>query len=254
MNRQEEINRLWSDGAFNYNSIIREELHSFRVPAWQDFIQHQIQNRQGLSVLDAGCGPAFFSLILSELGHRVTAIDASVEMLKYAKENRELYNRDFSVLQMDCHQLALEDQSFDLVISRNLTHTLLDQEVVYREWKRILKPNGTVLIFDANWHLADTDEEVYRESMRRHKEGIERFGSDFSGNTFFDEKQLDMEFKRERHLLGNVIRPAWDIPILQRAGFDKITIREDITGELWDEKEKLIYGNTPLFMIRCEIG
>ena len=53
------------------------------------------------------------------------------------------------------------------------------------------------------------------------------------------------------HPLGLLKRPDFDIGVLRGVGFDDVTYDRDITEELWDDKEKLIFGNTPMFMIRA---
>ena len=60
--------------------------------------------------------------------------------------------------------------------------------------------------------------------------------------------------EKARHRLGNLIRPDWDVCILQAVGFTDITFKRVITGPLWDDKEKLIYGHTPMFMIYARKG
>lgn len=203
-------------------------------------------------MLDCGCGPTFFTILLAQLGHHVTGIDAAPGMLERARRNIQEYGVTARILEMDCHSLELPDESFDLVLSRNLTQALRDPVAVYREWMRVLRPGGTLLIFDANWHLPYASEEMYRESMQREKKGIEVFGSDFSGNTVFDEKA---EFPEKRvpkqHPFGDRIRPDWDCGALCALGFGEVSYERDITEKLWDDKEKLIYGNTPMFMIRA---
>ena len=88
--------------------------------------------------------------------------------------------------------------------------------------------------------------------MEREKKAIEVFGSDFSGNTVFDENAEFAPGKRNTaHPLGDRVRPDWDAGVLTAVGFTDITWDRDITGELWDEKEKLVYGNTPMFMLRA---
>ena len=47
------------------------------------------------------------------------------------------------------------------------------------------------------------------------------------------------------------MRPDWDCGILRAVGFSDITYDRDITGPLWDDKEKLVYGNTPMFLLRA---
>lgn len=249
---QEKINRYWSEDAGVYERVIRDELDSFRPAAWTKKIEEQVGGRKGLKVLDCGCGPAFFTIILSRAGHDVTGIDAAEGMLRVAEKNLASLNVRATLLQMDCHELSFPDGSFDLVLSRNVTHTLRDHVRVYRQWQRVLKPGGVLLIFDANWHLPTVSESVLWETLLREKHCIEIYGSDFSGNTSFDEERSRSMYKNEkRYLPGDVRRPDWDCGILTALGFREISYERDVTGPLWDDKEKLIYGNTPMFMIRA---
>ena len=251
--QQREINEHWTNGSANYDRIIHDELSSFRVRGWQELIAAQVGGRKDLEVLDCGCGPAFFTIILSLAGYRVTGIDAAEGMLEKARKNVAEYGVDAGILEMDCHELAFPDESFDLVVSRNVTHALRDNAQVYAEWKRVLRPGGVLLIFDANWHLAHSSEEWFRQSMERERKCIEIFGSDFSGNTVFDEERARRSYERERrHRLGDLQRPDWDCGILAALGYRNIRWDRDITGPLWDDKEKLIYGHTPMFMLRAE--
>lgn len=249
---QEKINEYWSRDSENYDRIIHDELASFRVAGWQKLIGEQTGGEKPLRVLDCGCGPAFFTVILAKAGHAVTGIDGADGMLEKARRNVADSGVAADIQKMDCHQLAFADASFDLVVSRNVTHALRDHRRVYTEWLRVLKPGGVLLIFDANWHLPLAVPELMRESMERERLCIERFGSDFSGNTVFDEERSKRSYSRERrHLLGDLRRPDWDCGLLSGVGFDGISFQRDITEELWDEKEKLIYGHTPMFMVRA---
>lgn len=45
------------------------------------------------------------------------------------------------------------------------------------------------------------------------------------------------------------MRPEWDERILTGLGFTDVTYVRDITGPLWDDKEKLLFGATPMFMV-----
>ena len=250
---QEQINAHWTKGSENYDRIIHDELASFRMEGWQKLIAAQVDGRTGLEVLDCGCGPAFFTILLSKAGYHVTGIDAAEGMLEKARRNVAEYGVDARILEMDCHRLDFPAGSFDLVVSRNVTHALRDHVQVYSEWRRVLKPGGILLIFDANWHLAVASEEWIRESVRREKECIRVYGSDFSGNTTFDEDRARRAYESEdHHRLGDLQRPDWDCGILQALGFQNITYDRDITGPLWDDKEKLIYGHTPMFLLRAE--
>ena len=54
--------------------------------------------------------------------------------------------------QMDASHLAFADETFDAVVSRNLTWNLEDPEQAYKEWMRVLKKGGILLNYDANWY------------------------------------------------------------------------------------------------------
>ena len=59
-----------------------------------------------------------------------------------------------------------EDESFDVIISRNLTWNLPHPEMAYKEWLRVLKKGGKLLNFDANWYgylYDDKKREAHRE-------------------------------------------------------------------------------------------
>ena len=249
---QEKINAHWSEDSDNYDRIIHDELASFRAEAWMKRIREQTGGKTPLRVLDCGCGPGFFTILMARAGHRVTGIDGARGMLEKAGRNAAEQGVRAEILEMDCHELSFADDTFDLVISRNVTHALRDHRRVYAQWLRVLKPGGVLLIFDANWHLPQSSPALLRESLEREKRCIEVFGSDFSGNTVFDEERARLAYESERrHLLGDIRRPDWDVGLLQGLGFSEVTYERDITSELWDEKEKLIYGHTPMFMLRA---
>ena len=67
---------------------------------------------------------------------------------------------------MDAENPEYDDDTFDFVISRNLTWTLPDAQKAYKEWMRVLKKGGRLLNFDANWYHHLFDEEKRKESRR----------------------------------------------------------------------------------------
>lgn len=244
--KQRDIHRDWNKSAPNYDSIIHDELNSFRPDAWRRQILSHFPEGKTLNVLDVGCGPGFFSIILSQAGHRVTGIDGATEMLRRARINVEAFGADAEIMEMDAGHLDFPADSFDLILSRNVTHTFRDFPGIYGEWKRVLKPDGLLLIYDANWHLSATDPELRARYLRDWQECIKQFGSDFNGNT--DPSKVPTSEPR-RHRLGTLIRPDFDIGVLRAVGFSSILYQRDITEKLWDDKEKLLYGTTPMFEI-----
>ena len=69
-----------------------------------------------------------FSVLLAKMGHEVTAIDYTENMLTEARKNAEHYGVQVHFQQMDAQQLDFEDNSFDLVISRNVLWNLENPE------------------------------------------------------------------------------------------------------------------------------
>lgn len=87
----DRIADMWTDASDDYDRIVSRELRNPRdVYYWR----HELDTRLGdepRDVLDVGCGPGFFSIMLSRLGHRVTSLDASEGMLRAARRNLTWY-------------------------------------------------------------------------------------------------------------------------------------------------------------------
>ena len=72
---QEQINKDWTVRSDNYNNYVEEEFATDRPKKWLELIESQAPDSRPLRILDAGCGPGFFSVLLSKAGHQVTGID-----------------------------------------------------------------------------------------------------------------------------------------------------------------------------------
>lgn len=62
----------------------------------------------------------------------------------------------------DAQILPFADNTFDCVCSRNLVWNLEMPQTAYREWLRVLKPGGLLLIFDGNHYRYLFDERYAR--------------------------------------------------------------------------------------------
>lgn len=78
----EQIRQYWDSRSEGYRLQIEKELDGHHE---ETYLRYFSQIPQGSSVLDIGCGPGYFSLLLSSLGMKVTAADYSEKMLEQAK-------------------------------------------------------------------------------------------------------------------------------------------------------------------------
>ena len=143
---QEMINEDWTVRSDNYNNYVVEEFATDRPDKWIRLIEENAPHTKPLKALDCGCGPGFFSVLLSMHGHDVTGIDGSAGMLAHARENAAHFKVNPDIREGDFGNLPFAENTFDLVISRNVTHIIREHLKVYGEWLRVLKPGGVMLI------------------------------------------------------------------------------------------------------------
>jgi 2-polyprenyl-3-methyl-5-hydroxy-6-metoxy-1,4-benzoquinol methylase len=237
------IEEYWSQDAVNYGKIIEHELNSFRKTEWKTVFQRNFPQKTK-RILDLGCGPGFFSVLLAEMGFQVIGIDCAEGMLKAAKETAVTCDVEPLFLKMDCEKMDFPENSFDVIVSRNVTWTLRQPEKVYKECQRVLRPGGKLLVFDANWYLHLCDGKAASRVKKRYEKCLLQYG-----DVFESEEDLPMEFDPEELPLTSVYRPQWDVSVLQALGYVDVFAKENISETLWNAKEKLLYGESPLFFI-----
>jgi len=246
VNSQEKLIKNWTDSSINYSNTVKEELNCFKKQAWTDIILENAGKSTNLNILDVGTGPGFFTIIMSQAGNKVTAIDCTEAMINEAKSNAKDagITADFRV--SDGQNLEFADESFDLIISRNVTWTLIDAQKAYREWKRVLKSDGKIIIFDANWNIRLFNEEY----MKKYEEDQKEYAR------LFDEEPPqytpEMIDYRKSMPMCQRIRPQWDFNTLVELGYKKIYCETDIGDRIYDEKRKVINRSTPMFMLVIE--
>lgn len=97
-------------------------------------------------VLDAGCGSGLTACYLAKtIGCRIIGIDISPQMIEKASQRAEKegvsHLVEFRVA--DVTHLPFAENSFDWVLAESIT-VFLDKVKVYREFFRVLKPEGRV--------------------------------------------------------------------------------------------------------------
>ena len=96
--------------------------------------------RPGETLLELGIGTGLGALLFDKAGLKIIGIDSSPAMIERCR-GREL---PWKIL---CHDLTetpwpLESSSVDHVVTAGVTHFLRDQDAIFREVSRVLKPGG----------------------------------------------------------------------------------------------------------------
>lgn len=242
---KEAIKNYWEGEAELYGKHITQELYNDEFKnGWEKILKRVISENQELSALDIGTGPGFFAVLMCGMGVNVTAIDLTNNMIDVAKEIAKDSKAKLNFLTMDSHELDFSDGQFDLLICRNVTWTLDDPIKAYKEWYRVLKPGGKVVIFDANYNLRyfrPEIQEVFEENVKKAKEkGI------------FNEGHKDIEEgeRLARELfLSDKERPQWDLNEMLKIGFSEFYVDTKYNEEILTEKDRLYWGHAPSFMI-----
>ena len=248
----EEIAKYWSNQADGYSEINLEELDNEQRMVWLKLIEDHRPKGKSLNVLDIGCGPGFFSILMAEKGHHVTAIDYSDKMLENARKNAERYQAADKIYfqKMDAQKLSFEKESFDLVLSRNITWTLENPVQAYREWLRVLKSGGCFLNFDGNWRMHFYDPNLAR-LWEEDKKKLREMGYEVEN----DGHGKDQAGASLDHLpLSNKARPLWDVETLIALGCTDIKITTKLPEHIMNEYYTVLYTHMPMFMVRAQKG
>ena len=230
------VTGYWTKRAESFAEIRHDEIHSYKAGLWEKELKDMLPECKGLKILDVGCGTAFFEMVLAPLGHHITGIDLTPDMIEQGKallprhhaENAEL-------LIMDAENLDFPDNTFDAVISRNLTWNLPHPDQAYREWHRVLKPGGVLLNYDAEYakgfHKYDQHENCAHSSI---------------------DDSLIEECHNIYHMLSvsSLDRPEWDAQVLENIGFSGISTDLSAGDRLYGIKDKF-YMPDRMFCIRA---
>lgn len=246
----DEIKDYWEGEALAYSQGIESELNGPQRAAWRDLILSHAPDggRRPLAILDAGCGPGFFPVILGEAGHRVTGIDLTDHMVACAADRVQASGVAADLFQMDCQQLTFEDAVFDLVISRNITWTLSNPEQAYREWHRVLKPGGRILVFDACWYRHLFDEQLAAAYWKHDSHMREKYGRGIHQHA--DPERGDA--LAPALFMSDKIRPQWDLDCCIRIGFRSVFADLSITDRIWNDLNRELNRLTPAFLVGAE--
>ena len=234
--RKERIVNYWEKRSDSFLVQKRQELHSAMAERWMKEIRGQLPEGKKLRILDVGCGAGFFSILLAKEGYQVTGIDLTPDMIKNARllAEEEKVSCEFQV--MDAENPEFQEETFDVVISRNLTWTLPHVQHAYQEWIRVLKKGGILLNFDANYGITDFSNVADLPENHAH-------------NILGDDMMRECEEIKRQLPISSYSRPAWDLETLGALELKEFKLDLGISSRIYLVKDAF-YNPTPLFMLR----
>lgn len=134
--------------------------------------------REGMLVLDAGCGPGTITIGLARAvgpSGQAVGVDFEASQIERARStaaDQDVRNVEFEPC--DVHQLPYADDTFDAVFAHALVEHLARPEAALAELRRVLRPGGIVCLSSSDWsgakltpRTADVDEAIVAHCQLR---------------------------------------------------------------------------------------
>lgn len=163
------IYKLWSplyDTFFNRGIFLEARKSVFENQSF----------KEGQNVLFIGVGTGAELELINYSKLHITAIDYSPEMLHKAKT--KFSRSSIKFLEMDAQELSFKDETFDVVVGSLIISVVPDANRCFQEMIRVLKPNGTILLFD-KFAPMDRELSLFKKMIRPI---IAKFGTDIGVN------------------------------------------------------------------------
>jgi len=116
--------------------------------------------REGMTAIDYGCGPGFFTLdmaaLVGESGH-VIAADIQRGMLDIVAEKLRKNGLEKRVTPHLCTPDAKIAEKADFVLLFYMVHEVPDKAALFADLASILKPDGRILVVEPPFHVSKKD-------------------------------------------------------------------------------------------------
>lgn len=130
----------YDEGYYRY----RESTRDFREEA--KLLYELLRPEPGSSILEVGCGGGAFLAFLEQRGHRAVGVDILEEAVRLAEKAAPRS----AVLLAEASRLPFPDSEFDRLVSHHLVEHLTDSKEALREWRRVLRPGGIIVVCTPN--------------------------------------------------------------------------------------------------------
>jgi ubiquinone/menaquinone biosynthesis C-methylase UbiE len=123
---------------------------------------------EGMTVLDVGCGPGFFSIDMAQMvgkSGRVIASDLQEGMLQKVRDKIKGTELEKRITLHKCEENKIGvSEHVDFVLLFYMVHEIPHKEEFFNEIGTILRPNGQVLIVEPPFHVSKS---ALEETVRK---------------------------------------------------------------------------------------
>lgn len=115
---------------------------------------------EGMTVLDVGCGPGFFSIDIAQMvgnSGRVIAADLQEGMLQKIRDKIKGTELEHTISLHKCEENKIGvSEHVDFILLFYMVHEVPSVEVFFSEIESILKPEGRVFIVEPPFHVSQS--------------------------------------------------------------------------------------------------
>jgi ubiquinone/menaquinone biosynthesis C-methylase UbiE len=133
---------------------------------------------KGMTVIDFGCGPGYFTTGLADLvgdGGKVIAVDLQQAMLDKVVSKIKGTDLEKRITLFNCKEdkIGITEKA-DFILAFWMVHEVPDQQSMFGELKSLLNPGGKMLIIEPKFHVTEGS---FRETITlAESEGFEVVG------------------------------------------------------------------------------
>jgi demethylmenaquinone methyltransferase/2-methoxy-6-polyprenyl-1,4-benzoquinol methylase len=139
------VNRLFDAGAKHYDGVV--DWGFLRSGSYyRRWVQQRHGLKPGMHVLDVACGTGLVAVEAAKIlgtAENITCLDPSEGMLSVARQKLSA-----TFVQGRAEALPFADNSFDFLTMGYALRHVTDLEATFREYHRVLRPGGKVLILE----------------------------------------------------------------------------------------------------------